>query len=100
MRIGHGFQRGEGFGRNDEERLRWIKTVNRFGEIGPVDVRNESEKHVALAVILKGFVRHDGTEIGTADADVDDVPNALARVAFPFAAPHVFRSAAILSSTA
>src|SRR6266853_6530738 len=38
--------------------------------------------------MLQCFVSHDGPKVGAADADVDDVANAFASVAFPLAAPH------------
>ena len=38
--------------------------------------------------MLQGFVGHDRPEVGAADADVDDVANAFASVAFPRAAAH------------
>ena len=59
-------------------------------EVGPVDVGNEPESHVALAVVAQRLVGHDRAEIGTADPDIDDVADALARMAFPLAAPDLF----------
>ncbi len=41
--------------------------------------------------MLKGFVSHDGAEIGAADADVDHIPDALAGVAFPVTATNAVR---------
>ncbi len=40
------------------------------------------------AVMPERFVGHDRTEIGAADADIDDVANAFSSVALPFAAAH------------
>jgi hypothetical protein len=37
------------------------------------------------------LIGHDRTEVGAADADVDDVPDALTSVAFPLAAPDALR---------
>ena len=64
------------------------RSVNRFGEVGAVDVGNEPERHGSVAVMLQRFVGHHRTEVGAADADVDDVANAFAGVPFPRAAPH------------
>ena len=86
--VGHGLERREGFRRNDKQRLRRIEVVRRLDEIGPVDVRYEPERHRALAVVLQRLVRHDRAEIGAADADIDDVSDALARMALPLAAAH------------
>ena len=41
--------------------------------------------------MTQGFVRHHRTEIGAADADVDDVANGPTRVAAPVAAADLFR---------
>ena len=81
--VGHRFQRREGLGRHDEERLRRIEIADRFGEVGAVDVRDEPEGEAAVAVVPERLVGHDRPEIGTADADVDDVADPLARVPGP-----------------
>ena len=86
VRVGHRLLRGEGLGRNDEQRLGRVEVVRGFGEVGAVDVGHEAERQVARAVVAQGFVGHDRAEVRSADADVDDGANALARVAFPFAA--------------
>ena len=44
FRIGHRLQRGEGLGRNDEQRLRRIEIVDRLHEINAVHVRHETER--------------------------------------------------------
>src|SRR5208282_5698104 len=72
----------------DEQRLSRIQVTRRFNEIGPVDVRYEPERHRAFAVVLQRLVSHDRAEIGAADADIDDVSDALARMALPRAAAH------------
>jgi hypothetical protein len=87
-RIRHRFQRGESFRRNDEEGLRRVEIQHGFGEIGPVYVRNETEGHRSLAIMLQRFVGHDRPEIRAADSDIDDITNAFAGMTFPFAAPH------------
>ena len=57
-----------------------------FDEVGAVDVRDEAEGEIALRVVLERFVGHDRAEVRAADADVDDVADALAGVALPCAA--------------
>ncbi len=88
MGVGHGLQCGEGFRGDDEQCLRRIEIAHGFREIGAIHIRYEVEGHVALAVIPERLVSHDRTEIGAPDADVDDVANPLASVAFPLPAPH------------
>ena len=65
--------------------------MRRFDEVGAVDVRDEAKRQCAVAVVPQRFVRHHGPEVGTADADVDDVANALAGVALPLAAANAVR---------
>ena len=57
-----------------------------FGEVRAVDVGNEPERQTALAVMPERFIRHHRSEIGTADADIDNVADSFSRVAFPRAA--------------
>ena len=87
-RVGHRFQRREGLRGDDEQRLGRIEIAHRLGEIGAVDIGDEAERHGALAVVPERFVGHHRPEIGAADADVDDVADALAGMALPRAAAH------------
>ena len=89
--VGHRFQRREGLGRHDEERLRRVEIADRFGEVGAIDVRDEPEGEAAVAVVPERLVGHDRPQIGTADADVDDVADPLAGVPVPGAAAHAIR---------
>ena len=83
MRVGHGLERGEGLGGDDEQRLGGIEIVHRLGEVGAVDIGDEAEGHGPLAVVLQRFVGHDGAEIRSADADIDDIADALAGMPRP-----------------
>ena len=83
--IGHGLQRGKCFRGNDEERLGGVEVVGGFGEVGAVHIGDEAEGERAVGVVAQGLVSHHGTEVRAADADIDDVFDALAGVAFPFA---------------
>ena len=89
--VGHRLQRGEGLRRDDEKRFRRVQVAGRLHEIGPIDVRHEAKRHRAIAVVLERLVGHHRAEVGAADADVDDVANALAGVPRPRAAPHPVR---------
>ena len=85
MRVGHGFLRGEGFGRDNEEGFGGIQPPQRFGQVGAVDVGYKYHMEGALAVALERLVGHHRTEVGTADANIDDILNGLAGMAFPVA---------------
>src|ERR1022692_1140207 len=67
--------------------------MRRFHEINAVNIRDEAERQAALAVMLERFVSHHRAEVGAADADVDDVANALAGMARPRAAADAVREA-------
>ena len=86
LRVGHRLQRREGLRGDDEQRFRRIEIARRFDEIGAVDVGDEAERHGAVAVVLERLVGHHRPEVGAADADIDDVADALAGVALPLAA--------------
>src|SRR5215471_6988221 len=86
MGISHRLQRCEGFRRVDEQGLRRVEVMHGLYEVGAIDIRYEAERHGAVAVMLEGLVGHHRPEVGAADADVDDVAYAFARVALPGAA--------------
>ncbi len=83
MGVGHGLESGKSFGRDDEESFGGIEVDYGFSEVCAVNVGNEAKGEIAITVVLQGFVGHDRTEIGAADANIDDVANALASVTFP-----------------
>ena len=89
--VRHRLQRREGLRRGDEERFRRVEVAGRLHEIGPVDVRHEAKGQRAIAVVSERLVGHHRAEIRAADADVDDVPDALAGVSLPFAGAHTVR---------
>ena len=86
LRVGHRLQRREGLRGDDEQRFRRIEIARRLDEIRAVDVGHEAERHGAVAVVLERLIRHHRPEVGAADADIDDVADAFAGVAFPLAA--------------
>ena len=85
VRVGHRLERREGLRRDDEERLVGREVARRLDEVGRVDIRDEPEGQIAPRVVAQRLVRHDRPEVGAADADVDDVPDRLARVPLPLA---------------
>src|SRR5690348_5108696 len=87
MGVRHRLERDEGFRRNNEERISRIEIADCFHEIGSVDIRNEAERHRAIAVMLQGLIRHHRPEIGAANSDVDDVAYAISGVTLPGATP-------------
>ena len=86
VRVGHGLQRGEGLGGDDEQCLRGIEIAHRLGEIRAVDIGDEAEGHGSVAVMLQRFVGHDRAEVRSADADIDHIADALAGMTLPDAA--------------
>ena len=81
--VGHGLESRECLGGNDEEGLLGAQVPDRLGEVGAVDIGNETEGQRAVGVGAKGLVGHNRSEVGAADADVDDIPDLLAGVPFP-----------------
>ncbi len=65
--------------------------MDRFGEVRAIDVRDETEREAAVAVVPERLVGHDRPQIGTADSDVDDVADPLARVSVPCPAADAIR---------
>ena len=81
MGVGQRLERREGLRADDEQRLLGIEVARGFLEVGAVDVGDEAEGHVAPAVMTQRLVGHHRAEVGAADADIDDVADALAGVA-------------------
>ncbi len=82
--VGHGLLSGEGLGGHQEQGGFRIDLLQGLGDVGAVDVGDKVHLQVIL-VGAQGFGDHDGTEIGTADADVDHMLDRLAGVTFPLA---------------
>ena len=87
MSVGHRLQRGKGLGRDDEEGFRGIEILDRLGEVGAIDIGNESERQSPVAIVLERLIGHHRSQVGAPDADVDDVSDTPAGVAQPGAAP-------------
>ena len=83
VRVGQGLLGGEGLGADDEQRLRRVEVAHRLAEVGRVHVGHEAQLEVAARVMAQGLAGHHRPEVGTADADVDDVADALAAGAGP-----------------
>jgi len=98
--VGHRFQRREGLRRDDEKGFRRMRSRVASTKIGAVNVRDEAKRHRALAVVLERLIRHDRAEVGAADADVDDIANALAGMARHAPLRTRVEKSAIASSTA
>ena len=92
--VGHRLERRERLGRDHEQRLSRIEPLHRFGEVGPIYVRHESEGDVAGAVVPQCFVGHHGPEVRAADADIHDVAYALAGSPKPLTAADAVRELA------
>ena len=50
-----------------------VEVAGGLGEVGAVDVGDEAEGQVAVAVVPQRLVGHHRAEVRAADADVDDV---------------------------
>jgi len=98
--VRHRLQSREGLGRHDERGLRGSRSRTASAKSLPIDVGNEPERHGAVAVVSERFVGHDRSQVGAAYADVDDVPDPLARVAFQVPSRTRSAKSLILSSTA
>src|ERR1051326_6831216 len=80
----------ERFGTDDEQSFFGIEVSRGFIEVGAIDIGDEAESHIALAVMTQRLVGHYGTEIGAANADVDDVADTAIRMSAPAAAADLF----------
>ena len=90
FRVGHRFLGREGFGGNDEQGFRRVEVVGCFHEINAVHVGDETERQAAVAIMFERFVGHDRAKVRAANADVDNVLDALTGVASPQTAADAF----------
>ena len=81
--VGQGLKRGEGLGDDDEQGGLRVEALGLLGQIVRVDVGDVAGGDAGVSVRLERFVHHDGTQVGTADADVDHGFNLLAGDALP-----------------
>ena len=81
--VGQRFLGGEGLGGDDEERGLGLEDFELLGDVGAIDVGDEMDAQARLAVGLERLGDHDRAEVGTADADVDDIGDRLAGVSLP-----------------
>ena len=79
VRVRHRFERGERLRRDDEQRFLGVESLDRFSEVGAIDIRHEAQRERTVAVMLQRLIRHHRPKIGAADADIHDVANPLAR---------------------
>ncbi len=84
--VGQGFERGEGLAGDDEQGRARVEAGEQRGDVGAVDIGDEMHLDVRLLPGGEGLDRHARPEVGAADADVDDVGDALAGIAAPAAA--------------
>ena len=85
LRVRDGLERREGLGRDDHEGRLGVQVLRGLARVGGVDVGDKAALQALLHVGLQGLVRHDGAEVGAADANVDDGLNRLAGDAHPLA---------------
>ena len=83
--VGQGFQGGEGLGNDDEQGGLRIEALGLLGQVVRVDVGDVAGGDASVGVRLQRFVHHDGTQVGTTDADVDHGLDLLAGHAGPLA---------------
>ena len=83
-RVGQRLQRPERLGGDDEEGFLGAEVPDRLREVGGIDIRYETEGHFTRAVKLERLIGHNGPEIRSADAYIDDVLYRLACVALEF----------------
>ncbi|KAG5455398.1 MAG: hypothetical protein BJ554DRAFT_5199, partial [Olpidium bornovanus] len=83
--VSKGLLGGEGLACDDKQRGLRVDPLQHLGEVGAVHVADEVDVEAAHRVGPEGLGDHHGTKVGAADADVDDVCDALTGVPDPLA---------------
>ena len=89
--VGQGLEGAEGLGDDDEQRGLRVQVAGLLGDVVGVDVGNVAGLDAGVGERLERLVRHDGTQVGATDADVDDGFDLLAGHALPFAGTDLLR---------
>lgn len=84
--VGERLQRAEGLGRHDEQRGLGVEVGKRGHQVGGVDVGDEMAANGRIDVVAQRLIDHHRSQIGAADADVDDVGDRFAGVPLPLSA--------------
>ena len=82
-RVGQGLQGGERLGGDDEQRSGRIESVEFGDQVGRIDIGDEPRGDAGVGIVPQGLIGHRRSEVGSADADVDDGLDALAGGAGP-----------------
>ena len=85
--VGHGLLRGEGLGGHQEQRGLGIQTLQRFGDMSAIHVRNKVHVQV-IFVRLKCLGHHVRTQVRTTDTDIHHIGDRFAGVTGPLPADH------------
>ena len=89
--VRHRLDRRKGLRGDDHERPLRVEVAERLDELRRVDVGDEPERRLAVAVGPQRLVRHRRPEVGAADADVDHRSDRLAGVASPLSRANLRR---------
>ena len=85
--VGHGLLRGEGLGGHQEQRGLGIQTLQRFGDMSAIHVRNKVHVQV-IFVRLKCLGHHVRAQVRTTDTDIHHIGDRFAGVTGPLPADH------------
>mmetsp|Transcript_33483 Transcript_33483/g.81083 ORF Transcript_33483/g.81083 Transcript_33483/m.81083 type:complete len:339 (-) Transcript_33483:241-1257(-) len=88
--VGHGFLGGKSLGSNQEESGFRITFLQDFGNMGSINIRAKVHGQVTLGVRLQGLTDHDGTEIGSANSNIDNGVDALSSGTLPISTTDLF----------
>mmetsp|Transcript_41489 Transcript_41489/g.111062 ORF Transcript_41489/g.111062 Transcript_41489/m.111062 type:complete len:486 (+) Transcript_41489:360-1817(+) len=86
--VEHRLLGGEGLGAHQQQRRLRVQALERLRHVRAVNVADEVDLE-PRAVVLERLGDHNRTQVRPADADVDDVGEALAREAHALAAPNL-----------
>ena len=81
--VGQSLQRGEGLGADDEQRFGGVQVAGRLDQCSGIHVGHKTAAQVTLAVMAQGLAGHGRAEVRPADANIDDIADALATVTSP-----------------
>ena len=88
MRVGHRLLGGEGLGGHQEQDCLRVHLLQRLHQVSRVHVGDEMDAQIRAGIRLERRADHLRAQVRAADADVDDIRDGLAGVAFPRTRAH------------
>src|SRR5690606_2430050 len=91
MRIGECLLGSERFRSDDEECRCWVERLQYFSQMGAIHIRNKMRRQMRYSIGFERLGYHHRPEVGTTDADIDNICKVKPGISFQFSAMYCSR---------